>query len=81
MLVYLKRIGAAMEIIAKITDFLQEAGGWGVAVIIGWAYWKKDKQCVEMHTEGTNYIKETTGVLSSLREVIRACHQKGRDDD
>jgi hypothetical protein len=52
-----------------------------VAVIIGWAYWKKDREQGTMQKEWLSYLRESTEVLSTLREVIRNCHKKGSNDD
>lgn len=70
-----------MDLIQTVTDFLSTQGGWGVAVIIGWAYWKKDREQVIMQKEWLSYLRESTEVLASLREVIRNCHKRVGDDD
>ena len=70
-----------MESLVAMTDFLAAKGGWGVAVVIGYAYWKKDREYGKEAKDWMAYAIETTEVLASLREIIKKCHRKGNTDD
>lgn len=70
-----------MENLNDILSILTTSGGWGVAVLVGFYHWRKDQEHAKERKEWTAFAIESTEILSSLREVIRRCHDRGDRHD